>query len=80
MAYQTVKVRRETLELFKEACARNGEKVNTVLREAMQNYIIKTDLQRDPEELREGVPYHYILSPDKKREILQQLENKKASE
>lgn len=39
MAYQTVKVRRELLEDFKAACARNGDKVNTVLREAMENYV-----------------------------------------
>ena len=39
MAYQTVKVRRETLEAFRAACERNGEKVNTVLRKAMEEYI-----------------------------------------
>ena len=39
MAYQTVKVRRELLTEFREACARNGDKVNTVLREAMEAYI-----------------------------------------
>lgn len=39
MAYQTVKVRKETLEQFKAACARNGDKVNTVLREAIERYI-----------------------------------------
>ena len=39
MAYQTVKVRRELLEDFKAACAASGDKVNTVLREAMKRYI-----------------------------------------
>ena len=39
MAYQTVKVRRELLEQFKATCAERGDRVNTVLREAMENYI-----------------------------------------
>ena len=39
MAYQTVKVRRQLLDSFKAACAANGDKVNTVLREAMENYV-----------------------------------------
>ena len=39
MTYQTVKVRRELLEDFKAACAANGDRVNTVLREAMERYI-----------------------------------------
>lgn len=39
MAYQTIKVRRELLEQFRSACARNGDKVNTVLREAMEAYV-----------------------------------------
>ncbi len=39
MAYQTVKVRRELLEDFKAACAARGAKVNTILREAMEDYI-----------------------------------------
>lgn len=39
MAYQTVKVRKELLEEFREAVQRNGDKVNTVLKEAMENYI-----------------------------------------
>ena len=41
MAYQTVKVRRELLEDFKAACAANGDKVNTVLREAIEDYVSK---------------------------------------
>lgn len=41
MAYQTVKVRRELLEAFRAACAERGDRVNTVLREAMENYISK---------------------------------------
>lgn len=39
MAYQTVKVRRELLAEFRETCAARGDKVNTVLREAMEKYI-----------------------------------------
>ena len=41
MTYQTVKVRRELLEQFKAACAERGDRVNTVLREAMENYITR---------------------------------------
>ena len=41
MAYQTVKVRRELLEQFKETCAERGDRVNTVLREAMETYITR---------------------------------------
>lgn len=41
MAYQTVKVRRELLEQFKATCAERGDRVNTVLREAMENYITR---------------------------------------
>ena len=39
MAHQTVMVRRELLEDFKAACAARGDKVNAVLREAMEAYI-----------------------------------------
>lgn len=39
MAYQTIKIRSEVLEDFKAACAANGDKVNTVLREAIEQYI-----------------------------------------
>lgn len=38
MAYQTVKVRKGILEAFRAACAARGDKVNTVLREAMEAY------------------------------------------
>ena len=41
MAYQTVKVRKELLDTFRATCAKRGDKVNTVLREAMENYIKK---------------------------------------
>lgn len=43
MAYQTVKVRRDLLDSFKAACAARGDKVNTVLREAMENYVNGTN-------------------------------------
>ena len=39
MAYQTVKVRKELLEQFRAAVAANGDKVNSVLRNAMEEYI-----------------------------------------
>ena len=39
MAHQTVKVRRELLDQFKAECARRGDKVNTILRGAMEEYI-----------------------------------------
>ena len=39
MTYQTIKVRRELLAEFKEICAARGDKVNTVLREAIERYI-----------------------------------------
>jgi hypothetical protein len=38
MVYQTVKVRKEILEAFRAAVAANGDKVNTVLRDAMVKY------------------------------------------
>ncbi len=43
MAYQTVKVRRELLEQFKATCAERGDRVNTVLRAAMENYITRDE-------------------------------------
>ena len=39
MAYQTVKVSKALLQEFKETVAANGDRVNTVLREAMEEYI-----------------------------------------
>ena len=41
MAYQTVKVRRALLEDFRAACTARGDKVNTVLRQAMEEYTYK---------------------------------------
>lgn len=38
MAYKSVKVRRELLDDFRAACAARGDKVNTVLRRAMEVY------------------------------------------
>lgn len=38
MAYQTVKVRRALLDDFRAACAARGDKVNAVLRQAMEAY------------------------------------------
>lgn len=46
MAYQTVKVNKNLLKEFKEACARRGDRVNTVLREAMEDYIKRDDESR----------------------------------
>ena len=49
MAYRTIKVRKELLQRFKVLVAANGDKVNTVLREAMERYVAehsdKEDLQ-----------------------------------
>jgi len=39
MAYQTVKVSKALLTEFKECVSAHGDKVNTVLREAMERYI-----------------------------------------
>lgn len=39
MAYQTVKVSRALLEAFKAKATARGEKVNTILRQAMEKYI-----------------------------------------
>lgn len=39
MAYQTVKVKKQLLQDFKTACSERGEKVNSVLRGAMEHYI-----------------------------------------
>ena len=39
MAYQTVKVSKRLLTDFKTACASRGDKVNTVLKNAMEKYI-----------------------------------------
>ena len=39
MTYQTIKVRKSLLAEFKRTCAERGDKVNTVLRQAMENYI-----------------------------------------
>ena len=41
MAYQTVKVRRELLEDFRATCKARGDAVNTVLREAMEDYVAR---------------------------------------
>ena len=41
MAYQTVKVSKALLQEFRETVARQGDKVNTVLRQAMEDYIEK---------------------------------------
>lgn len=42
MAYQTVKVSKPLLDDFKAACASRGDRVNTVLREAMERYVSET--------------------------------------
>lgn len=39
MAYQTIKVKKTLLDDFKSACVARGDKVNTVLRHAMENYV-----------------------------------------
>jgi uncharacterized protein (DUF1778 family) len=49
MVYQTVKVRKEILAAFKAAVAANGDKVNTVLREAMERYTEGGNVPHDSE-------------------------------
>ena len=44
MAYQTVKVSKSLLADFKSACAARGDRVNTVLREAMERYVSESDI------------------------------------
>lgn len=39
MAYQTVKVYKKLLADFKATCALRGDKVNTIMRLAMQDYV-----------------------------------------
>ena len=41
MAYQTVKVSKALLQEFRETVAEQGDKVNTVLRQAMEDYVEK---------------------------------------
>ena len=41
MAYKTVKVRRELLDDFEAACRDRGDKANTIMREAMEQYTYK---------------------------------------
>lgn len=45
MSYQTVKVKTDLLKAFRLACANKGEKVNTVLRLAMEKYV--ADYERE---------------------------------
>ena len=39
MAWWSVKVKKELLEEFRATCKANGDKANTILREAMERYI-----------------------------------------
>lgn len=41
MVCQTIKVKKTLLEDFKATCAARGDKVNTVLRQAMEEYTYK---------------------------------------
>ena len=43
MAYQTVKVYKTLLADFKATCASRGDRVNTVMRLTMQNYVDSPD-------------------------------------
>ena len=47
MTYQTVKVSKALLTAFKAACAANGDKVNTVLRLAMEDYVKRSEQHTD---------------------------------
>lgn len=39
MAFQTVKLKRETLEEFRQLVQKNGDKVNTVIRRGIERYV-----------------------------------------
>lgn len=39
MAYQTIKVKRDLLQRFRQAVQDNGQQVNTVFREFMERYV-----------------------------------------
>lgn len=39
MTYQTIKVKRDLLQAFRQAVQDNGQQVNTVFREYMERYI-----------------------------------------
>ena len=41
MAYQTVKVKKALLDDFRRTCLERGDRVNTVLREAMEAYVAR---------------------------------------
>lgn len=43
MCYQTVKVSKALLTAFNAACVANGDKVNTVLRLAMEDYVKQSE-------------------------------------
>lgn len=56
MSYQTVKVRKELLEEFRETVRANGDRVNTVLKNAMEDYIKTHSLHAaDPEEQNDDI-------------------------
>lgn len=54
MAYQTVKVKKKLLDDFKAACAARGDKVNTVLRQAMERYVNETPMGADDDGANDG--------------------------
>ena len=54
MSYQTVKVSKSLLESFRSACAARGDRVNTVLREAMEHYVSETPNETTIAALKEG--------------------------
>ena len=49
MASHTIRVKKTLLDRFKEACAKRGDKVNTVLRKAMENYVDGEETKRTDE-------------------------------
>ena len=53
MAYQTVKVNKTLLQEFRETVTVNGDKVNTVLREAMERYIAEHERGGGDEEAKQ---------------------------
>lgn len=79
MAYQTIKIRKSVLEEFKAICKQRGDRVNTVLREAIEDYIAahrdesQTDLSSLNSTIKARSPSKLVVSlteaPDQPSEL-----------
>ena len=45
MSYQTIKVKKDLLQAFRQAVQDNGQQVNTVFREFMEGYIKENTIE-----------------------------------